>query len=73
MKSAEESNIKFRRSIYVVKNIKEGETLTKDNVRRIRPGYGLKPKEYEKLIGSIANKDLNKGTPLKKDDFIKNS
>ena len=73
MKSAEESNIKFRRSIYVVKNIKEGETLTKDNVRRIRPGYGLKPKEYEKLIGSIANKDLDKGTPLKKDDFIKNS
>jgi N-acetylneuraminate synthase len=73
MKSAEESNTKFRRSIYVVKNIKEGETLTKDNVRRIRPGYGLKPKEYEKLIGSIANKDLNKGTPLKKDDFIKKS
>tara|TARA_B100000575_G_scaffold74372_1_gene57995 strand:+ start:2406 stop:3434 length:1029 start_codon:yes stop_codon:yes gene_type:complete len=73
MKSAEESNIKFRRSIYVVEDIKEGETLTKDNVRRIRPGYGLKPKEYEKLIGSIANKDLDKGNPLKEDDFIKKS
>jgi pseudaminic acid synthase len=56
----------FRRSIFVVENIKKGEQFTKKNIRRIRPGYGLKPMYYEKLIGKKSSKTLYKGEPLKK-------
>lgn len=69
MKSAEESNIKFRRSIYVVNDIKKGDVFTKENIRRIRPGYGLEPKDYEKIIGLKSKRDLEKGNPLTKKDF----
>ena len=69
MKSAEESNIKFRRSIYVVNDIKKGDVFTKENIRRIRPGYGLEPKDYEKIIGLKAKRDLEEGNPLTKKDF----
>ena len=69
MKSAEESNIKFRRSIYVVNDIKKGDFFTKENIRRIRPGYGLEPKDYEKIIGLRAKRDLEEGNPLTKKDF----
>ena len=69
MKSAEESNIKFRRSIYVVNDIKKGDIFTKENIRRIRPGYGLEPKDYEKIIGLKAKRDLEEGNPLTKKDF----
>ena len=69
MKSAEESNIKFRRSIYVVNDIKKGDVFTKENIRRIRPGYGLEPKDYEKIIGLRAKRDLEEGNPLTKKDF----
>ena len=69
MKSAEESNIKFRRSIYVVNDIKKGDFFTKENIRRIRPGYGLEPKDYEKIIGLKAKRDLEEGNPLTKKDF----
>ena len=69
MKSAEESNIKFRRSIYVVNDIKKGDVFTKENIRRIRPGYGLEPKDYEKIIGLKAKRDLEEGNPLTKQDF----
>jgi len=56
----------FRRSIFVVEDIKKGEKFTKKNIRRIRPGYGLKPMYYEKLIGRKSSKTLHKGEPLKK-------
>tara|TARA_B100001093_G_scaffold163411_1_gene155773 strand:+ start:211 stop:1227 length:1017 start_codon:yes stop_codon:yes gene_type:complete len=69
MKSAEESNTKFRRSIYVVNDIKKGDVFTKENIRRIRPGYGLEPKDYEKIIGLKAIRDLEQGNPLTKKDF----
>jgi len=54
----------FRRSIYAVKNLKAGEEFTEDNIRIIRPGYGLSPKYYTALIGKRAKKDLKKGVPL---------
>lgn len=63
-KPSEESNVKFRRSIYVVKNIKAGEIFTKENIRRIRPGYGLSPKFFSDIIGSRSLCDLETGTPL---------
>lgn len=60
----EKNSLKFRRSIYAAKDIKQGETLTKDNIRVIRPGYGLAPKYYERLLGRKANQDIQAGTPL---------
>lgn len=65
--SVRESEIKnkvFRRSLFVVKDIKKGEKITKDNVRSIRPGYGLETKYYKQVLGKTASKDIEKGTPL---------
>lgn len=64
LKRAEEENIKFRRSIYVVKDIKAGEVFTAENIRRIRPGYGLAPKYYEELMGKKPKVDIKQGTAL---------
>ncbi len=62
---AEKGNVKFRRSLYVVKDIAEGELLTTDNVRSIRPGFGISPKHYDNVIGKKAVNIIIKGTPLK--------
>lgn len=59
----------FRRSIYAVADIKEGHEFTKENVRVIRPGYGLKPKYYEKLLGSKAKRDVERGDAIRQEDF----
>ncbi|MGE7601565.1 pseudaminic acid synthase [Peribacillus sp. NPDC097675] len=61
---AEIKSMKFRRSIYVVKDVKAGDILTKENIRIIRPGYGLAPKYYENLIGKKVVKELKAGTPI---------
>lgn len=60
----EKSNVVFRKSVFAVKDIKKGEKLTNENVRVIRPGYGLKPKYYKKILGQYALRDLNRGTPI---------
>ena len=62
----EKPNYIFRRSIFVVQDIKKGEKFTKDNVRVIRPGNGLAPKYYDKILGKQARKDITQGTPLDK-------
>ena len=62
----ESANIKYRRSIYVTKKIKKGDKFTTSNIRRIRPGYGMEPRFYEKLIGKISKKNISPGTPFKK-------
>lgn len=62
---AEEGSLKFRRSIYVSKDIKAGEVLTRDNIKIIRPGYGLEPKYYDGLLGKRAKVEIKKGTPIK--------
>ena len=54
----------FSRSLYVVEDVKAGEVFTKNNVRSIRPGYGLHPKYYYEIIGAKANVDLKKGDRL---------
>ena len=66
--SEEKSKI-FRRSIFAVKNIKIGEKFTKINIRRIRPGYGLEPKLFDKILGKKSNKNISAGSPLKKRDI----
>ena len=61
----ETGSIVFRRSIFAVKDIKSGENLTEDNIRVIRPGYGLKPKYYDDLLGQKALVDIARGTPIR--------
>lgn len=58
------SNRKFARSLYVVENIKKGEVLSEDNIRSIRPGYGLHPKHLKDFLGRKAVIDISKGTRL---------
>jgi pseudaminic acid synthase len=61
----------FSRSLFVVKDVKAGEQITKENVRSIRPGFGMHPKHLSELIGKKFNQDLEKGTPMTK-EIIKN-
>lgn len=60
-KSSEQGNVKFRRSLYFVKDIKAGEIITEEHVKSIRPGYGLAPKYIHKVIGSKAAHDCHAG------------
>lgn len=60
----ENKNICFRRSIFAVKEVQRGEKLTEDNIRVIRPGYGLEPKYYNDVIGMRVNRNLKYGEPL---------
>lgn len=64
VQDAEKNNLRFKRSLYVVEDIAAGEAFTPQNVRVIRPGDGLQPKYYERIIGRIAATALKAGTPL---------
>ena len=66
----EQPNVKFRRSIYAVKPIAEGEIFTSENIRRIRPGYGLAPEHYGNLLGKKARRKFDAGDRLTSDDLI---
>ena len=61
---AEKKSLVFRRSLYVVKAIKAGEVLTKENVRSIRPGFGLPPKYIDLVLGKRVNRDISYGEAL---------
>ncbi|MCK9631768.1 MAG: pseudaminic acid synthase [Methanoregula sp.] len=54
----------FRRSLFVVRDMKKGELFTEENVRSIRPGYGIAPKKITAILGKTASKNIKKGTPL---------
>ena len=60
----EQKSLQYRRSIYVVQDIRAGDAFTRDNVRAIRPGLGLPTKHLQSVIGKIATTDLKRGTPL---------
>jgi len=66
-KSSEEANVKFRRSLYFVKDIKAGEVITEAHVKSIRPGYGLAPKNLDEIIGRVAIQDVSRGTAISVD------
>lgn len=63
-------NRKFSRSLFIVDDIKQGDVITENNVKSIRPGNGLEPKYYYEVIGKKVTMDLKRGTPLKW-EFIK--
>lgn len=58
------ANAQFRRSLYVVADVAEGELLTENNVRSVRPGMGLAPKHLEAVLGRLATRALSRGEPL---------
>lgn len=62
---SEKNSIKYRRSLYIVKEVKKGEIISKKNIRSIRPSGGLLPKNFKKVIGKKFKKSANIGTPLK--------
>ena len=68
-KSSEQGNVKFRRSLYFVKDVKPGEIVTTECIRSIRPGYGLAPKYLEKIIGKIIKRGAKKGESVQFDMF----
>lgn len=61
---SEKDNAKFRRSLYIVQDISEGEKLTSDNLRSIRPGFGVEPKFFDLLLGKRVNRSVKRGTPM---------
>lgn len=60
----QEKSREFSRSLFVVKDIKEGEIFTEENIKSIRPGFGLHPKYINDVLGKTASENLIKGTPL---------
>lgn len=66
-KSSESANVRFRRSLYFVKDMKVGEIITEGCVRSIRPGFGLPPKKINEIIGRSVVCDVKYGTPVSKE------
>jgi pseudaminic acid synthase len=62
--SPEKQSLQFRRSCYVAADMRAGEAFTSENLRVVRPGFGLEPKFYDLLLGKHVNRDLAKGTPV---------
>lgn len=60
----EQASKVFRKSIFIVQDVRAGETLTRENVRVIRPGYGMHSRHLDEVIGRTATKDIERGTPL---------
>lgn len=63
----EKYNLRWRRSLFVAKDIKKGEKFTPENVRSVRPAFGLHTKYFDQVVGKIAAVDIEFGTPLKKE------
>ncbi len=61
-KRSEQANVKFRRSLYFVKDLKAGDIITEDAIRSVRPGFGLAPKFYDKIVGKVVIEDIRKNT-----------
>ena len=61
---SEKKSLQFKRSLFVVKDIKEGDVFTKDNIKVIRPGTGIPPKYYEDILGRKSRSDIKAGTPV---------
>ncbi len=69
MKKKELPNIKFRRSLYFLKDLKEGSIINKNDVASVRPGYGIPPKNINSIIGKKVNKNIKKFSAVKFEDI----
>ncbi|MGE5452534.1 MAG: pseudaminic acid synthase [Acidobacteriota bacterium] len=69
LKTSEEANLKYRRSLYFVQDLPAGALITKDSIKSIRPGYGLSPKYFDSVIGKKLSKTVRWGQPLTWDLF----
>jgi sialic acid synthase SpsE len=67
LKSSEQDNVKFRRSLYFIQNLNAGTVITDQMIRSVRPGYGLQPKYRDKIIGKKLLKDVSVNTPVNLD------
>jgi len=63
-KSSEQGNAQFRRSLYFVKDMKAGDTITPDSVRSVRPGFGVAPRFYDRIVGKSLRVGVSKNTPV---------
>lgn len=68
-KSSELANVKFRRSLYFVENLKAGDAIEATSVRSVRPGYGLAPKMFDTIVGKKVKQDVFCNTPVKPEDI----
>lgn len=68
-KSSEQGNVKFRRSLYFVKDLNPGDIITPDAVRSVRPGFGLSPKHFDEIIGSKTTKLIKANTATNKSHY----
>ncbi len=68
--AGEKDSLRFRRSIYAVADIAEGELFTEENLRVIRPGYGIAPKYYKGLLGKKSRRAIKRGEPLTAEDTV---
>ena len=62
--NGEKESMIFRRSIFTIADIHEGDAFTENNIRVIRPGYGIPPKYFNKIIGTTSKRNINRGEPL---------
>jgi len=69
LKSSEQGNVQFRRSLYFVQDLAVGDTVTAQAVRSVRPGYGLAPKHLEAVIGKTVQRPVQANTPVNWDDL----
>ena len=69
LKKAEMSNIKFRRSLYFINDLKKGTKIRESDVASVRPGYGIPPKYFDSIIGKEVSKDIFKNTAVKFSDI----
>jgi len=69
-KSSEMDNIKFRRSLYFIKDMVKGQLITKEDVKSIRPGYGMEPKFIDSIIGLKVCSRIKRGTPVIKENLL---
>jgi pseudaminic acid synthase len=65
LKAAEAPNIKFRRSLYFINNLKKGDTITASDIASVRPGYGIPPKNFDLILGKKVLKDIKKNSAVK--------
>ncbi len=66
---AEKNNRAFRRSLYFVENLKKGHHISESDIRRIRPGFGLPPKFFKDVVGQKLIQDVERGDPVKWENF----